>query len=69
MFFESFYMVLYFIYYITPYLYYISYIVLIILLTYLYNDDNTILQIEKDAQAVFPNTLAAREGLEIILPA
>jgi len=33
------------------------------------NDDKTILQIEKDAQAVFPNTLAAREGMEIRLPA
>jgi hypothetical protein len=25
-------------------------------------------KIEKDAQAVFPNTVAAREGLEIKLP-
>ena len=32
------------------------------------NDDDTILKIEKDAQAVFPNTIAAREGLEILLP-
>ena len=33
------------------------------------NDDDAILKIEKDAQAVFQNTLAAREGLEILLPA
>ena len=33
------------------------------------NDDATINKIEKDAQAVFPNTVAAREGLEIQLPA
>ena len=32
------------------------------------NDDNTIRTIEKNAQAVFQNTLAAREGLEILLP-
>ena len=32
-------------------------------------DDKDILRIEKDAQAVFPNTVAAREGLEIKLPA
>ena len=33
------------------------------------NDDDTIRTIEKNAQAVFQNTLAAREGLEILLPA
>ena len=33
------------------------------------NDDDAINKIEKDAQAVFPNTVAAREGFEIILPA
>ena len=33
------------------------------------NDDDAIFKIEKDAQAIFPNTLAAREGLEILLPA
>ena len=32
------------------------------------NDDAAIGKIEKDAQAVFPNTIAAREGLEIKLP-
>jgi ribonuclease BN (tRNA processing enzyme) len=32
------------------------------------NDDDDINKIEKDAQAVFPNTIAAREGLEIKLP-
>ena len=32
------------------------------------NDDKTILQIEKDAQSIFPNTLAAKEGLEIKIP-
>ena len=32
------------------------------------NDDTAIDKIEKDAQAVFPNTVAAREGLEIKLP-
>ena len=31
------------------------------------NDDNAIRVIEKDAQAVFPNTIAARAGLEIKL--
>ena len=33
------------------------------------NDDTVIRKIEKDAQAIFPNTVAAREGLEIKLPA
>ena len=33
------------------------------------NDDDTIRTIEKNAQAVFQNTLAAPEGLEILLPA
>ena len=33
------------------------------------NNDGAIRAIEKDAQAVFPNTIAAREGLEIRLPA
>ena len=33
------------------------------------NNDNAIRNIEKDAQAVFPNTIAAREGFEIKLPA
>mgnify|MGYP002264069275 FL=1 len=33
------------------------------------NDDAAVNKIEKDAQAVFPNTIAAREGLEIRLPA
>ena len=33
------------------------------------HDDATIRKIEKDAQATFQNTLAAREGLEILLPA
>ena len=32
------------------------------------NNDGAIREIEKDAQAVFPNTIAAREGLEIRLP-
>ena len=32
------------------------------------NDDTAIYKIEKDAQAVFSNTIAAREGLEIRLP-
>ena len=33
------------------------------------HDDDAVREIEKDAQAVFPNTIAAREGLEILLPA
>ena len=33
------------------------------------NNDAAIRAIEKEAQAVFPNTIAAREGLEIKLPA
>ena len=33
------------------------------------NDDAAIREIEKNAQAVFQNTIAAREGLEIKLPA
>jgi ribonuclease Z len=33
------------------------------------NDDKAILKIEKDAQAEFPNTMAARQGMEIKLPA
>ena len=33
------------------------------------NNDGAIREIEKDAQAVFPNTIAAREGLEIKIPA
>ena len=33
------------------------------------HDDTAIREIEKDAQAVFKNTIAAREGLEIPLPA
>ena len=32
------------------------------------NNDKKILQIEKEAQAIFPNTISAREGLEIIIP-
>jgi hypothetical protein len=34
-----------------------------------FDDDDTIRTIEKNAQAVFQNTIAAREGLEILLPA
>ena len=33
------------------------------------HDDATVFQIEKDAKALFKNTIAAREGLEINLPA
>ena len=33
------------------------------------NDDEAIREIEKDAQAEFPNTIAARQGMEIKLPA
>ena len=33
------------------------------------NNDESIRKIEKDAQEQFPNTIAAREGLEISLPA
>ena len=33
------------------------------------NNDELIRNIEKDAQNEFPNTLAAREGLEILVPA
>ena len=33
------------------------------------NNDESIRNIEKDAQNEFPNTLAAREGLEILVPA
>lgn len=33
------------------------------------NDDKTILKIEKEAQNIFPHTIAAREGLEIRIPA
>ena len=33
------------------------------------HDDDAVREIEKDAQAVFPNSIAAREGLEILLPA
>ena len=33
------------------------------------HDDDAVREIEKDAKAVFPNTIAAREGLEILLPA
>ena len=33
------------------------------------NDDDAIFEIEKDAQAVFQNTIAARSGMEIKLPA
>ena len=33
------------------------------------HNDNDIKIIEKDAQKIFPNTIAAREGLEILLPA
>jgi len=33
------------------------------------HNDNDINTIEKNAQKVFPNTIAAREGLEILLPA
>ena len=33
------------------------------------NNDETIRKIEKEAQEIFPNTMAAREGLEIMLPA
>ena len=33
------------------------------------NDDEAIREIEKDAQAEFPNTIAARQGMEINLPA
>ncbi len=33
------------------------------------HDDTAIREIEKDAQEVFKNTIAAREGLEIPLPA
>ncbi len=32
------------------------------------NDDEAVREIEKDAQAVFPNTIAARQGMEIKLP-
>ena len=32
------------------------------------NNDDAILNIERDAQSVFPNTIAAKEGLEIKLP-
>ena len=32
------------------------------------NNDDSIRKIEKDAQAKFSNTVAAREGLEILLP-
>ena len=32
------------------------------------HDDDAVRKIEKDAQAVFQNTIAAREGLEILLP-
>ena len=33
------------------------------------NDDTAIREIERAAQTVFPNTIAARQGLEILLPA
>ena len=33
------------------------------------HDDATISEIEKNAKAVLPNTIAARESLEILLPA